>query len=267
MIDGDIITYKCGFAVEKSKYLVWAKGEEHFGPIAIYRYKRGIPWWYSEDSDCVVEKVTEVESLENCLQTVKTLIKSILDNTKTNEYSTYLSGKDNFREKIAKTKPYKGNRDPLHKPKYYNEIKDYLINTWGATVVDGIEADDALGIAQTNDISSIICSIDKDLDQIEGWHYNIDKKVKYWVTKEDGIKKFYTQLLTGDVVDNIQGVKGIGPKTAEKLFKDCKSEYDYYKVCCNQYKDNVLLTEMAQLLYIHKKENDEWEPPNDDSRD
>jgi hypothetical protein len=52
----------------------------------------------------------------------------------------------------------------------------YLIGL-GAVVVDGMEADDALAIEQTQynldmgEECSVICSRDKDLRQVPGYHY------------------------------------------------------------------------------------------------
>ncbi len=60
-------------------------------------------------------------------------------------------------------------------------------------------------------------SIDKDLDMIRGWHYNFIKDKKYFIDDQQAIKHFYTQILTGDRVDNIIGLRGIGPKKAEKI--------------------------------------------------
>jgi DNA polymerase-1 len=87
-------------------------------------------------------------------------------------HRVYISGKGNYRDTIATTIPrvhegwkYKGNRDPLHKPKYFAEIKQYLIDKWGAVPVDGIETDDACCIEQfaRPDRSTCIVSVDKDL--------------------------------------------------------------------------------------------------------
>src|SRR5690606_41714779 len=73
--------------------------------------------------------------------------------------------------------PTRRSSDLARKPYWYDEIRDYLIRRWGAEVVDGQEADDAIGIAAWNSYKecpeySIIASIDKDLRMIPGYHYN-----------------------------------------------------------------------------------------------
>ena len=270
LIDGDIIRYRCGFAVEHSRYNIYLKGEEMFGPIAVYPYKRDIPWYYKEDPECSIEKETDVEPLANCLQAVKTTIEAILRETNATSYRLFLSGDNNFREKVSVTRVYKGNRDALHKPKWYNEIKEYLIRQWKAEVINGMEADDAMGIEQIKNYEdddtqlyqacgSIICSLDKDMDMIMGWHYNFVKKLKYWIDEDTAIKNFYTQLLTGDVVDNIQGITGMGIKGAAKAFAGCVTEEEYYSKAISEYKKvygdrgEEMLNEMAQLLWIRRE--------------
>ena len=66
---------------------------------------------------------------------------------------------------------------------------------------------------------AFIVSIDKDFDQVEGWHYNFVKKQQYYISKTQGLLNFYMQFLTGDRIDNIIGVKGIGAVKAKKLLE------------------------------------------------
>lgn len=279
LLDGDVLVYRVGFAVEKSKYNIYIKGEEHFGAVAVYPYKRDIPDYYTKDEGCFIEKTKEIEPLANALHGMREFLQSIIEAVGATSHKIYLTGEGNFREQISVTRKYKGNRDPDHKPIYYKELKEYLINHWGAEVVAGMEADDALGIMQYTDISkyeyekkcgdnytecwasTIICSIDKDLEQIPGWHYNFVKKEKYFISEEQGIKNFYMQLLVGDVVDNIQGVKGVGKKTAEKILANCTTEKEMYAACVRAYNNETLLNEMAQLVYIRRIEGEEWQPP------
>lgn len=273
LIDGDILIYRCGFAIEHSKYNVYIRGEEFHGPIAVYNYKKEIPKEQVEDTGCSIEKETEIEPLENCLHAVSTTIEAILDAVETKEHQVYLSGEGNFREKIAVTSVYKGNRDPLHKPKYYNDIKEYLVKRWNAVVVDGMEADDAMGIEQWNWVSelyndeTIICTTDKDLDQIIGWHYNFVKKEKYWIDEDVALRNFYTQLLTGDPVDNVQGIQGMGPSGARKILEGCRTREEYYAKASAAYvaaygdKGMERLNEMAQLVWIRRERDKGWIAP------
>jgi 5'-3' exonuclease len=93
------------------------------------------------------------------------LVNRILEEVKADEYVIYLSdGRLNtFRAKVNPS--YKANRTQP-KPLHYEFLKTYLQEAWYAEVAVEQEADDLMGINQTED--SIICSIDKDLLQVPG---------------------------------------------------------------------------------------------------
>jgi hypothetical protein len=176
----------------------------------------------------------------------------------------YLTGKDNYRHEIAKTVPYKANR-VAEKPKHLGIIREYMISAWAFSVQEKQEADDAISIRAyaLGEEDYIICSIDKDLDNVRGWHYNFGKNERYFVKEEDAIRNFYRQVLTGDRVDNVPGLPGIGPKKAEKILQDCCTEEELYKAVLEAYKGDVgLLTEQAQLLWLRRKEGELWQPPS-----
>ena len=156
------------------------------------------------------------ESKRFCLATVKSFLRNTVEAVAADDYRIFLTGNNNFRIKIAKSRPYKGNRK-APKPEYWQLIRDYLVEEHGAEICDDIEADDALGLAQTD--NTILCTIDKDLDMIAGQHYNFNKKKLYTVSQEDADLFFFTQWLTGDSVDNIPGAKGIGPAKAKKIIR------------------------------------------------
>lgn len=284
LIDGDIIVYSCGFAGEHKTYTVTSDN-------AFEKKKEALSFCESYSIDpSTITVSTSVEPLENILHSVKLLIQSILSETGSEDFEVFLTGEGNYRDKLATIRQYKGNRDPDHKPMYYNEIKEYLLKHWGAVVVEGREADDAMGCEQYGDyevtvdlnsgggegwdrttvqeeVDTIICTIDKDLNMIPGWHYNWRKREKYWVDDAEANKFFYKQLLMGDVTDNIQGIPKVGPKTADRIldskasevamYLEVQSEYErYYKKDWAKY-----LEENANLLWIQREENVLWQPP------
>ena len=173
----------------------------------------------------------------------------------------YLTGSGNFRKDLATIKVYKGQRPP--KPEHLPATRDQLVQQWGAEIVEGQEADDAIGIKAT-DLKGdcTIVSIDKDLLMIPGTHYNFVKKEWTEVSQEKGDYFFYKQLLTGDQVDNIQGVTGIGPKKAEKAYEGCTTVQEMYAKALEMYKgDADALLENARLLWLRRYEGEMWEPP------
>ena len=180
------------------------------------------------------------------------------------DYKGFLTGKGNFRNSIAVTVPYKGQR-VADKPIHYQALRDHLVNSWGFEVVQGIEADDAVGIAAyaVPEDESIMVHIDKDLNQFRGWHYNYRKKEKYYISEFEGLKSFYTQILTGDRIDNIVGLKGIGPVKAKRILEECSNENELYQAVLKAYEgDQQRVLENGQLLWLQREVNQVWQPPS-----
>ena len=180
------------------------------------------------------------------------------------EYQGYLTGGGNYRKDIAKTAPYKGNRK-APKPKHYDLLREYMTKAWDFTMIEGQEADDAIGIAAyaLDPEEYCICTIDKDLDMIRGKHYNFVKDFFYNVSEEEGIFNFYKQILTGDRVDNIIGLKGIGDVKAKRILEKCKDEKEMYLAVLEAYEGNEeRVLENGQLLWIRRQANQVWLPPS-----
>lgn len=106
--------------------------------------------------------------------------------------------------------------------------KEYISGIAGCIMVDNIEADDLLGHWATQlRGESVVISVDKDLRQMEGTFYNPHKRVdgvyveEYAVISEEGGNLFFLeQLLSGDAMDHIPGLPGVGPITAKKLLAE-----------------------------------------------
>src|SRR5699024_7478478 len=80
-----------------------------------------------------------------------------------------LTGDNNFRFGIAKTKPYKDR--PSRKPYHYKNILAYGKCRWEAALDPLLEADDLLSLEIGKNQNAICCSRDKDLLQSPGWHF------------------------------------------------------------------------------------------------
>lgn len=195
------------------------------------------------------------------------LMRRILESTDSDSYIAVLTGDDNYRYEIYSE--YKANRKGKPRPIYLEDARAYLITDWEAILTSGIEADDRLGIEQCSEEfgTTVICSIDKDLKQIPGYHFNWRKNEHDLVSPLDGIRCLYRQLLTGDTADNVPGVGRIGPVKSAKAINHLSSEIDMYKTCQHFYGPDRLeeMHRNAKLLYIWQKENDEWNPPNADN--
>jgi 5'-3' exonuclease len=219
------------------------------------------------DGDIFVYRIgyaSDGESKGVAISRMASFVEDLIMMPEIGDYIGYLTGSNNYRKEIAKEAPYKGNRVAA-KPEHYEFLREYLVKSWGFEMVEGQEADDAIGIkAYTLDTDDyMIYSIDKDLDMIRGWHYNFNRDEKYFVDEDDTLRTFYKQVLTGDRVDNIPGLKGIGPKKADKILSDALTEAELFTAVLAAYDGDILrMTEMAQLLWIRRKEGELWQPPS-----
>lgn len=209
--------------------------------------------------------------LSIALSRLNKTIENICKACNTQDYKIYLTSQDhsNFRFDIDPN--YKANRSS-EKPLYYINLREYMTEMHDAEMAFGQEADDLMGINQNEE--TIICTIDKDLKQIPGRHYNFVKDYHYSVTRQEGLYWFYTQILTGDNADNIKGLDGIGPRRAELILGPCdsstnikRSSFEYLKRIIPFYQKqyDVLAWEKictnGALLKIKEKENEPiWHP-------
>jgi hypothetical protein len=204
-------------------------------------------------------------------------IEQILIETEATSWQGYLTGKGNFRNVIATIKPYKGTRVPADRPFWYQAVYNYLEKDRGCLVVEGIEADDAISTAATHGRpESIICSKDKDLKQIHGWHYSWtgfgqSGSYPYYIPEEEALRNFYGQLLTGDPTDNIPGLWGVGKKSSLVLaLQDMKEEQEMYNWCLKHYADRFgayardFLRENGVLLYLLREHTSPFKDPSNE---
>ena len=254
LIDADILVYEVGSSAE---YGWKSGGVPHFDYVA----------------DMLEEKI------KNICAAVWATEEPIL----------FLSGKTNFRYDIAKQIGYKANRKPERRPYHYANIRAYMMARWHTVESVDCEADDLLAVYQMKRIEekdTIICSRDKDLKTVPGFHYSwalgrqqefpptwVDElgdvelhtrtKVKKDGTKSyeykitgTGMKFFFVQCIIGDKADNIPGLAGSGCKTAYKLINKCKTVEQCYEAVMKAYtrkhrkKAEEMFIEQAQLLWM-----------------
>lgn len=235
LVDGDILRYQIGAVLSEG------------GSITLQGKTVNVP-----------------QPRENVERQVKEHITSILERTGCSTLQVYLSEGRNFRFGRATIQPYKGNRKGFVKPYHWKTVGEVLYANYECIVCEEFEADDHLAKDQDVDGgTTVICSRDKDLRIRAGWHYSwsagtrCPEKPLYWITPIEGIRWFYTQMLTGDNTDNILGCarklptrtgqlrrKGVGPKKAEQILTPLESEKDLFYATARQY----------QAVY-----GDEWE--------
>lgn len=180
-----------------------------------------------------------------------TMIQEMCAETGASDYEVWLSGPKNFRYDIYPE--YKANRIKSKRPKWELCVKQYLIIDHNANWSDGCEADDMLGVRQYQLKDSCIATIDKDLKQIKGNHYNFVTKQAFVVTAEEADRFFYYQMLTGDPTDNIKGVYNIGPKKADRILSESE---DILQTLRDLYSCDEEMLMNADVLYIWREIGD-----------
>jgi len=247
LLDLDIVVYRVGHACDNRYYQYMGERYSSRKELDLVLKDSNL-----DPESLFIERGTDPESWEDTQESVVSFVTDLLDGY--SDYTGFLSGKGNFRYNVATILPYKGNRT-AERPFHYDAIRQLLVDDFGAVLTEGMEADDALGLAQKED--SIILTIDKDLDMIPGYHYNWEKDLEYYVSELDGYRTFFKQMLTGDSTDNILGLYGVGPKS--KLLKDIdgffavedmiKHTYNHYLSRFGSYAD-TFFSENAKLLWI-----------------
>lgn len=226
LIDADILCYRIGFACQSESEEVACKTMSNF--------------------------------LHDIIETV--ILSQDGDN---HQVELYLTGKGNFRFDYAITAEYKGNRKKNSKPEHLPALRDYLVSEHGAVVTEGEETDDRIAIRATEEgDEAIIISLDKDFDQVVGWHYNFVKKEFYYIKEDEGLLNFYKQFLMGDSADNIIGVRGLGDKKSHKLLEG-KSEQEMFDICVEKLESRERAIENGILLYLRRTDNEIWTPPDE----
>lgn len=224
------------------------------------------------DGDSLVWKCCYyIEALQSFNQSVDNMNEHIHEFLKvagTTHYVGFLgeSPIPTFRRKLFSE--YKAKRP--EKPRYYTDnwelVYDILVNKWKFNRLSGLECDDAVAIQAAHyrkiERPYTIIGVDKDLLQIEGTHYNPDKKQMQYISYDTAQYNLYKQILTGDQTDNIKGLAGIGPVKATKILTEAPSNHKREWLTLAAYQgqlgDNKGLEEFCKnSLLVMLKESEE----------
>lgn len=249
LIDADVLLYEVGFAAETG----WQ--QPGFPPFDY-----------------------AAELLDNRISNICAIV------TATSPPILFLTGKTNFRNSIAKRQPYK-ERASL-KPWHYNNLKAYIQSKYDCRLQEGLEADDLMAIEQTKRVQdTIICTRDKDLRIVPGWHYGweLGNQPQFgpevvdefgWIKlsndrktiKGVGLLFFYSQCLTGDKVDTVPGLPGIGAVKAFEILEGSKTPNEALKRVYGAYRAVYGLSaykemlEQGRLLWMTRKLHPDGSP-------
>lgn len=200
-----------------------------------------------------------LEPVEDALHRVEALLQDIIHDTEAREFRLFLGGGINYRKRLSPE--YKANRTSPP-PTHLAEVQKYLVDTWNAEFTDGIEADDALGMNQKD--GTVIVSIDKDLLQVPGSHYNFVKKEFTVVGEKRGWYNFWVQMILGDRSDNVMGYDGKARTTVPQFLlgtiKDLENldPEEAFKYVYDMYNDKDRFNLNYKLLWILRTPEIEW---------
>ena len=192
------------------------------------------------------------------------------------DFILFFSSPTNFRKTIDPD--YKGHRN-RKKPCGYKRLLNWCGDNYITIMIDGLEADDALGIYATDPVEAeanhILVSPDKDMRQIPGLLFDLTNPVTE-ITKEEGDRWHLIQAMSGDQTDGYAGVPSIGIKRADALLNThgCK-----WKTVLDAFLDKDMAEEdalrnarLAKILQYNDFDHENnvpilWTPTSSDGAD
>ena len=233
---------------------------------------------------CCTFNEDDNDSRQKIANNIRNKVTELMVDAGCSEYRFFVTTKQNYRDHLVDD--YKANRVDKDRPVNLAWAKRWAVDNLDAEFVPFLEADDLLGIHQTED--TVIWSLDKDLRQIPGNH--LDEASRYVIRvdeegalvklgskiKFNGGKGFLFQLLIGDSTDYILGCgvrvpadtkmgekrKGIGASKAYNMLIG-KSYSEGLEVVKMAYKDihgdnwQQALETQANLLFMIREQQGE----------
>lgn len=284
--EADELAYRCAFACQKQCY-IW-HGKKSSKDLKDKFTKTEIVKYFKDTHNKILnehytlEPYIQIEEEYQVNYTLERMIDKLfhIEGKDIQEVKLFLTPSDhsNFRYQVAKLMGprgdgYKAGRGP--KPHWLPYIRDIMVSKYSAEEITGYEADDALGIFA--DKNTILSHIDKDMNMIPGWHYHhvdgflykVDDSLVQFTphNKPAGLLSFYCQMLCGDSIDNIPGVRNPAKAhhknkpnftegSALEILHACSSEDEmyqtieknYYLQHSKNYKEAI--AEIADLVWI-----------------
>lgn len=195
LIDGDVIAFTAASAVQRIH-------EDDFGFVTPFASRR--------EGEAVVDNI---------------MVGLEMDFKSTHYRVALTDPKENWRCGVFAA--YKGNRKDTARPLLLDILKQYLRDKYGALHWPSLEADDVLGIWNTEPQQypgkRILVGKDKDFLTVPGLYHRLKdfdakgKPVVREVTEWEAQRFHLYQTLAGDSVDGYAGCPGIGKTRAEAL--------------------------------------------------
>ena len=277
LVDADVLLHELGWS---SQFKDKDTGEE-----ILFSAERACEL-LDKKIEVIQEECMSDESPTLYVSSSEWIVKAWNQNAKWNDREEMVH-EPNFRYEVGVTKPYKGTRTNP-KPVHFKNLFIHMIENYEVVVSSGgLEADDVVCIAQRTAIDAgedtIVCSRDKDLRIVQGWHYSwecgkqpshgpveTDSLGYIYMYKDDvrgyGLAFFLAQMIMGDGADNIPGLVGQGKAAAWKLLSPLEGDKKaQIKAVKTLYKEKAgdtskeLFLEQAQLLWMRQRDNEPFD--------
>ena len=168
---------------------------------------------------------------------------------------------------------YKANRIGKRKPLGLKNVIDAMKRYYDFAVYPHLEADDVMSLIATAEThpTCVIVSGDKDMKSVPC--ILLRNGELETISEKRADRNWMSQVLQGDRTDNIPGLVGVGPKTAEKILGDSETLSDMWDKVIGAYekrkltyKSALLSARLTRILRhgeynLHKQEVSLWEPP------
>ncbi len=204
-------------------------------------------------SCCGVDDILD-EAIGKFDQIFMSIVNRLEETYEIEKVITFNNSKGNFRKLLDPN--YKANRKKQEHPKLLNEMHEHIAEIYSTKNSYGVETDDLVATYwktlsdELGRDNVIIVSIDKDYRQfpclIYNYHYN--HQCIYNITPYEALFNFYEQMIVGDSADNVNYCKGYGKAYAKRLFKNCKTHYQFTKKTYELFK--TIYKSKAKLKYI-----------------
>ena len=200
-------------------------------------------------ASCVAEKkdketeIITVAPMEHVFYNINSMIKKCIKACGARQYVCFLTPireSKNFRSLIYSE--YKAHRKDVRKPYHLDNAHKHVLDRWRAILAVGEEADDTMSIYHCglnpfgfdttfDSANTVLCSIDKDFNNVPGWHYNPRKDELYFVSEIEALRNFYFQIVAGDKADNVPRVKkGWREKETYEKLQKAETELELYDI-------------------------------------
>ena len=173
-------------------------------------------------------------SIEDMFKNADTIIKRLKEAAGAEHCVVHLTPHGSTkggRYNICRLKKYQANREGKAKPEFLEHVRIHLAENCNGKLWEDLEADDGMSMYQHACVEaghpelSVICSKDKDLRIVQGYHLDWDTlelvntdffgEIHMEAKKSgsklvgSGFKFFCAQMLMGDPADNVSGIPGV----------------------------------------------------------